>query len=69
VGDSTGSGGTIISDTEVENVPINGGQVYSLIGTTVGSQITGNNYANSGWDVDSSYPRGMGALAVTSSSP
>ena len=57
---STGSGGTIISATEVENVPINGGQVYALIGTTVGSQITGNNYATSGWDVNSSYSLGGG---------
>jgi hypothetical protein len=57
---STGSGGTIITGREVENVPINGGQAYALIGTTVGSQITGNNYANSGWDVNSSYSLGGG---------
>jgi hypothetical protein len=57
---STGSGGTIIGGVELENVPINGGQVYSMIGTTVGSQITGNNYATSGWDVNSSYSLGGG---------
>ncbi len=57
---TTGSGGTIITGREVSGVPINGGQVYALIGTTVGSQITGNNYANSGWDVNSSYSLGGG---------
>lgn len=57
---TTGSGGTIISGREVENVPINGGQAYALIGTTVGSQITGNAGANSGWDVNSSYSLGGG---------
>ena len=44
----------------MENVPINGGQAYALIGTTVGSQITGNVGANSGWDVNSSYSLGGG---------
>ncbi len=57
---TTGSGGTILTGRELSGVPINGGQVYALIGTTVGSQITGNNYANSGWDVNSSYSLGGG---------
>jgi hypothetical protein len=37
---STASGSTIIGSRELENVPVNGGQIYGLIGTTPGSQPT-----------------------------
>ena len=56
---STGSGGTLLTARDLENVPVNGGQAYSLIGTTPGSQVTAN-YATSGWDVSSSYSLGGG---------
>ncbi len=58
---STGSGGTIIGARELENVPINGGQAYALIGTTPGSQVTAN-YATSGWDVSNQYSLGGGVV-------
>jgi hypothetical protein len=58
---STGSGGTILGQRELENVPVNGGQAYMLIGTTPGSQFTttsfGAGVGNSGtrgWDVTNS---------------
>ena len=62
---STGSGGTIIGSRELENVPLNGGQAYALIGTTPGSQVTsqagpGGNSGTRGWDVSSSYSLGGG---------
>jgi hypothetical protein len=64
---STGSGGTIIDSREIENVPLNGGQSYMLIGTTPGSQFTttsfGPGVGNSGtrgWDVTNSYTVGGG---------
>ncbi len=41
-----GSGGTILSQREIEDSPLNGRQVYSLIGTTPGSQFTTTNVAS-----------------------
>ena len=35
---TTGSGGNLIQERELAAVPLNGGQVYTLIGTTPGSQ-------------------------------
>jgi hypothetical protein len=62
---STGSGGTVLGAREVENVPLNGGQAYALIGTTPGNQVTsqagpGGNSGTRGWDVSSSYSLGGG---------
>jgi hypothetical protein len=62
---STGSGGTVLAARELENVPLNGGQAYALIGTTPGSQVTsqagpGGNSGTRGWDVSSSYSLGGG---------
>jgi hypothetical protein len=62
---STGSGGTVLGARELENVPLNGGQAYSLIGTTPGSQVTSQagpngNSGSRGWDVSSSYSLGGG---------
>lgn len=64
---STGSGGTIIGARELENVPLNGGQAYALIGTTPGSQVTsqagpGGNSGSRGWDVSNSYSLGGGIV-------
>jgi hypothetical protein len=64
---STGSGGTILGVRELENVPLNGGQAYALIGTTAGSQVSsqagpGGNSGTRGWDVSSSYTLGGGVV-------
>jgi Carboxypeptidase regulatory-like domain len=66
---STGSGGTVIDSREIQNVPLNGGQSYMLIGTTPGSQFTttsfGPGVGNSGtrgWDVTNSYTVGGGIV-------
>ncbi len=43
---ANGSGGTILDERTLQNVPVNGRQVYNLIGTTPGSQlVTGNSRA------------------------
>jgi hypothetical protein len=59
-----GSGGTILSQREIEDSPLNGRQVYSLIGTTPGSQLTTTNVAgttgNNGWNVTNAYVVGGG---------
>ena len=66
---STGSGNTVIDSRELQNVPLNGGQAYMLIGTTPGSQFTttsfGPGVGNSGtrgWDVTNSYTIGGGIV-------
>lgn len=65
---STGSGGTIIGQRELQSVPLNGGQAYMLIGTTPGSQFTtthfgqGGNSGTRGWDTTSSYTLGGGIV-------
>jgi hypothetical protein len=66
---STGSGGTVLEARELENVPLNGGQSYALIGTTAGSQVTsqagpGGNSGTRGWDVSSSYSLGGGVAGT-----
>ena len=62
---STGSGGTVLESRELEGVPLNGGQSYTLIGTTPGSQVTaqagpGGYSGNRGWDVSNAYSIGGG---------
>lgn len=65
---STGSGGTIIDQRTLQSVPLNGGQSYTLIGTTPGSQFTtthfgqGGNSGTRGWDVTNSYTIGGGIV-------
>ncbi len=64
---STASGGTVIGSRELENVPLNGGQAYALIGTTPGSQVAsqagpGGNSGTRGWDVSNSYTLGGGIV-------
>ena len=64
---SNGSGGTVIDARQLSNVPLNGGQAYSLIGTTAGSQVTsqagpGGNSGTRGWDVSNSYTIGGGIV-------
>jgi hypothetical protein len=66
---SNASGNTILDQRELQNVPLNGGQAYMLIGTTPGSQFTqtqfgaGGGFSGTrGWDVNSSYTLGGGIV-------
>ncbi len=55
---STGSGSTIISARELENVPVKGGVAYGLISTTPSSQD--NSGSTNGYKASSSYSIGGG---------
>jgi hypothetical protein len=66
---ASGSGGTVIDARQLESVPLNGGQVYMLIGTTPGSQFAqtqfgaGGGYSGTrGWDVTNNYTMGGGVV-------
>ena len=68
---ASGSGGTVIDSRQLESVPLNGGQVYMLIGTTPGSQFTqtqfgaGGGYSGTrGWDVTNAYTLGGGVTGL-----
>ena len=60
------SGGTIINEKTLENVPVNGRQIYMLIGTVPGSQFTQTQFGpggfsgTRGWDVTNEYIIGGG---------
>jgi hypothetical protein len=66
---TTGSGGQLILERELESVPLNGRQVYMLIGTTPGSQFLTTQFGAAGqsgtrgWDVSNNYSIGGGAVA------
>jgi len=57
------SGNNTIGTREIENIPLNGGQVYGLIGTTPGSQPTyaANSQVN-GYNATNSYTIGGGIV-------
>jgi hypothetical protein len=57
---ANGSGGTIIDERTLQNVPVNGRQVYTLIATTPGSQYTTNGSGTRGWDNANGYIMGGG---------
>ena len=63
---ANGSGGTILTGEEINAAPLNGRQVYMLLGTTPGSQFTvdtfgpGKNSGTRGWDVANNYILGGG---------
>jgi Carboxypeptidase regulatory-like domain len=63
---ANGSGGTILTGEEINAAPLNGRQVYMLLGTTPGSQFTvntfgpGKNSGTRGWDVANNYVLGGG---------
>ena len=60
---TTASGNNIISSRELENVPVNGGQVYGLIGTVPGSQQTQtSNTGQNGYNATNSYTIGGGIV-------
>jgi carboxypeptidase family protein len=63
---ASGSGGTILDQKILENVPVGGNQVYMLLGTTPGTQFTQTTFGPSGfsgtrgWDVNNQYIIGGG---------
>lgn len=63
---ATGSGGTVISERELQSLPVQGESAYTLIGTTPGSQFTqtsfgtGGYHGTTGWDVTNQYTLGGG---------
>ena len=65
---ANGSGGTILTERELENTPLNGRQVYTLLGTTPGSQFAQTQFGASGysgtrsWDVSNNYTLGGGVV-------
>jgi hypothetical protein len=60
------SGGTILDEKIIQNVPVNGRQIYMLIGTVPGSQFTQTQFGpggfsgTRGWDVTNQYIIGGG---------
>ena len=69
---ASGSGGTLIQGKELEALPLNGRQVYTLIGTTPGSQFLTTTFGAAGasgtrgWDVSKDYKIGGGARGFNS---
>ena len=67
------SGGTILDEHTLQNVPVNGRQVYMLIGTVPGSQFTQTTFGpggfsgTRGWDVTNQYIIGGGVNPSTTS--
>jgi hypothetical protein len=60
---ANGSGGTIISQQELESAPLNGREVYSLLGTTPSTQFTTTNVSSTSsnsYNVTNSYVVGGG---------
>lgn len=63
---ANGSGGTILDERTLQNVPVNGRQVYMLISTTPGSQFTQTTFGpggfsgTRGWDNTNEYIIGGG---------
>jgi len=65
---STGSGGTVLDQRTLQSVPLSGGQSYTLVGTTPGSQFTQTQFGTSGshgttgYDTSNSYTIGGGIV-------
>jgi hypothetical protein len=63
---ANGSGGTVLTQEQIQNLPLNGRQVYMLLGTTPGSQFLQTQFGAQGysgtraWDVSSNYTLGGG---------
>ena len=61
-----GSAGAVLTTTEIQNAPLNGRQIYMLLGTTPGSQFLQTQFGASGysgtrgWDVSNNYSIGGG---------
>ena len=62
----SGSNNTVISDREIEDSPLNGRQIYMLLGTTPGSEFLQTQFGSSGysgtrgWDNSNNYTLGGG---------
>jgi hypothetical protein len=60
---TTASGNNIIAGRELENVPVNGGQIYALIGTVPGTQNTNSaNAGSNGYTLNNNYTIGGGIV-------
>jgi hypothetical protein len=63
---ASGSSANMLTGREIENLPLNGRQIYMLIGTTPGSQFLQTQFGASGysgtrgWDVSNNYALGGG---------
>ncbi len=63
---ANGSGGTVLTEQQIANLPLNGRQIYTLIGTTPGSQFLQTQFGSQGysgtrgWDVSNNYTLGGG---------
>ena len=63
---ASGSAGAVLTTTEIQNAPLNGRQIYMLLGTTPGSQFLQTQFGASGysgtrgWDVSNNYSIGGG---------
>ncbi len=63
---ANGSGGTVLTEQQIANLPLNGRQIYTLIGTTPGSQFLQTQFGaqgysgTRGWDVSNNYTLGGG---------
>lgn len=61
---TTGSTGTVLTEREIANLPLDGRQIYMLLGTTPGTQFTQEQFGASGfsgtrgWDVNNEYSIG-----------
>jgi hypothetical protein len=61
---TTGSGGQLMLERELQSVPLNGRSVYSLIGTTPGSQsLSQSGAGTNSWYSSNNYSIGGGAVA------
>ena len=64
---ANGSGGTVLTGQQLENLPMNGRQVYTLLGTTPGSQFLQTQFGAQGysgtraWDTSNNYTPGGSA--------
>ncbi len=63
---ANGSGGTVLDQRQLADLPLNGRQVYTLLGTTPGSQFLQTQFGaqgysgTRGWDVSNNYTLGGG---------
>ena len=66
IDNANGSGGTVLTEREISNLPLNGRQIYTLLGTTPGSQFAQTQFGSTGysgtrgWDVSNNYTLGGG---------
>ena len=54
---ASGSAGAVLTSTEIQNAPLNGRQIYMLLGTTPGSQFLQTQFGASGYSGTRGWPR------------